>query len=108
MMSDKDDISVVCGVQGGVRSLQFCDKPVKPGPHHDERGGGAAYDDGGDRGGDGGARNLLPHPKTKPNVVGGGLSARILLWEMRNGVGNEKCTESNTAQNARRRIGDRK
>ena len=108
-MGHTDDKSVVMCARGGEESLQIFAKSYKPGPHHDERGGGAVCGDGGDTGGDGGGRRSLSPLKTKQNGVGGGLMARILLWEMKtDGVSNEKCTESNTARKTRRRISDRK
>ena len=45
--------------------------------------------------------------KTKPkDGGGGGLRKRILLWEMKI-IGDEKCTDSNTAGELRRNFGDR-
>ena len=103
-----DDNSVVCSGVDNMQSLQFCNKPDKPGPRHDEQGGGAACGDGGDKDGVGSGRRLLPHHKTKPNVKEGGLSARILLWEMKSNIGNENCTESTAAPDTSRKFGDRK
>ena len=39
-----DDKSVVMCARGGEESLQMFAKSYKPGPHHDERGGGAVCD----------------------------------------------------------------
>ena len=61
----------------------------------------------GDKDGDGRGRIILPHHKTKPNIAGGGLSARILLWEKKNDVGNENCTGSTTARETSRSFGNR-
>ena len=91
--------------RGGGEYLQTYADTYKPGPHHDERGGGAPIDDGGGPCGDGGGRRHLAPHKTKPKNVSGGLMARILAWERKNHVEDDRCTQSNTAGGAR--LGDR-
>ena len=78
------------------------------GTHHEERGG----DDDGDRGEGGlGEDEERTLQKSKPNEVGGGgLKAKIHLWEMKTGnVSNEKymkSTESLKTSDTRRGFSD--
>ena len=99
--------SVTGSVQGGVRSPQLGIKPDNQGPHHDVRGGGAPVDGGGGRCGDGGGRSQLAPHKTKPKGVSGGLSARILAWEMKNQLVDENCTRSDAAGGTRFGVSNR-
>ena len=83
-----------------------------PGPHPDRR--GAAGGDGGGVVGDGGGRGCFKQSsslETKPNKVGGGLMAKVLLWEMKTkGVVDENCTADSSRHsfnNADRKQKDR-
>ena len=83
-----------------------------PGPHPDRR--GAAGGDGSGVVGDGGGRGCSKQSsslKTKPNEVGGGLMAKVLLWEMKTkGVVDENCTADSSRHsfnNADRKQKDR-
>ena len=100
--------SVTGRVQGDVMSPQLCGKPYELGPHHEEQGGGAPLDDGGGLCGDGGGRRHLAPHKTKPKNVSGGLMARILAWEKKNHMEDDRGTQSDTAGGARLGGGDRK
>ena len=71
---------------------------MKPGPNWNE--GAAERDDEGLVGEGGGRRwNFSSSPpKPKPNEVGGGLKAKVLLWENKfKKVADENCTDTATA-----------
>ena len=74
--------TVVWNVRGGGANSQSHADSCIPGPHQYVRGGGAECHDDGGGSGDGGRREgvfSLKPSKTKPNEVGGGLKAIILL-----------------------------
>ena len=107
VVGDREVRSGTDSIKKGVVSTQLGIIPGNPGPHHDVGGGEATVDGGGGRYGDGGGRSRTAPHKTKPKGVSGGLSARILAWEMKNQLVDENCTQSDTAGGTRIGVSNR-